>query len=90
MAIALGLIVVRLVDVQAIEGDHYEAMAEAQRVRTVSLPAERGSIFDRNGNDLALSVPQHTIYADPRAREGSGPVREQARVDRRCGPQRPA
>jgi len=66
MAIALGAIVVRLIDVQGIEGDHYEAMAEAQRVRTVSLPAERGSIFDRNGNDLALSVPQHTIYADPR------------------------
>ncbi len=66
MAIALGVIVVRLVDVQGIEGAHYEAMAEAQRVRTVSLAAERGSIFDRNGNDLALSVPQHTIYADPR------------------------
>ena len=56
----------RLVDVQGIEGKHYEAMAEAQRVRTVSLAAERGSIFDRNGHDLALSVPQHTIYADPR------------------------
>lgn len=66
MALALGVIVVRLVDVQAVEGSHYEAMAEAQRVRTVSLAAERGSIFDRNGHDLALSVPQHTIYADPR------------------------
>ena len=32
----------------------------------MSLAAERGSIFDRDGNDLALSVPQHTIYADPR------------------------
>ncbi|MGZ4690128.1 MAG: penicillin-binding transpeptidase domain-containing protein [Acidimicrobiia bacterium] len=66
MSLALGVIVVRLVDVQAIEGHHYVALAEAQRVRKVSLAAERGSIFDRNGKDLALSVPQHTIYADPR------------------------
>ncbi len=66
MALALTVIVVRLVDVQGVEANHYEAMAEAQRVRTVSLAAERGSIFDRNGHDLALSVPQHTIYADPR------------------------
>jgi cell division protein FtsI (penicillin-binding protein 3) len=66
MAIALGAIIIRLIDVQAIEGNHYEAMAEDQRVRSVSLPAERGSIFDRNGKDLALSVPQQTVYADPR------------------------
>ncbi len=66
MALALGGIVVRLVDVQAVEGNHYQALAKAQRVHAVSLAAERGSIFDRDGNDLALSVPQHTIYADPR------------------------
>jgi cell division protein FtsI (penicillin-binding protein 3) len=66
MALALGGIAVRLIDVQAVEGDHYQALANAQRVKNVSLAAERGSIFDRDGNDLALSVPQHTIYADPR------------------------
>jgi cell division protein FtsI (penicillin-binding protein 3) len=66
MGLALTAIVVRLVDVQAIEGGHYEAMAMAQRVRSVDLAAERGSIFDRNGHDLALSVPQQTVYADPR------------------------
>ncbi len=66
MTLALGVIVVRLVDVQGVEGSHYEAMALAQRVHSITLAAERGSIFDRNGNDLALSVPQHTIFADPR------------------------
>ena len=52
-----------------------------QRVRSVSLAAERGSIFDRNGNDLALSVPQHTIYADPRlVKNPSGYARKLAPI----------
>src|SRR5262249_31581178 len=37
-----------------------------QRVRTVDLAAERGSVFDRNGHDLAASVPQQTVWANPR------------------------
>jgi cell division protein FtsI (penicillin-binding protein 3) len=39
---------------------------ESQRVHPVVLPAERGALFDRDGNDLAMSVPQHTVWADPR------------------------
>jgi cell division protein FtsI (penicillin-binding protein 3) len=35
-------------------------------VKPVTLPAERGALFDRDGNDLAMSVPQHTVWADPR------------------------
>ena len=33
--------------------------------RTSPCPADRGSIFDRNGNDLAVSLPQQTIWANP-------------------------
>jgi cell division protein FtsI (penicillin-binding protein 3) len=32
----------------------------------VTIPAERGNIFDRNGTVLAVSVPQTTVVADPR------------------------
>ena len=66
MALALVLIGARLVDVQAVAAARYKAAGLKERVRTVNLAAERGSIFDRNLNDLALSVPQHTVYADPR------------------------
>lgn len=66
MALALGAILVRLVDLQGVQQDHLAALGLRQRVHTVTLAAERGSIFDRNGNDLALSMPQRTVYADPR------------------------
>ncbi|MBM3676148.1 MAG: penicillin-binding protein 2 [Actinobacteria bacterium] len=66
MVLALGAIAVKTVSVQALSGEHYDELALAQRVRSMSLAAERGSIFDRNGNDLAISVQQQTVFADPR------------------------
>jgi cell division protein FtsI (penicillin-binding protein 3) len=57
---------IRLVDVQAMGREHYAELGAGQRLRSVELAAERGSIFDRNGNDLALSVPQQTVWANPR------------------------
>ena len=65
--ILLFLVVVgRLAQLQLINGQKYAAFGASQRVRPVVLPAERGSVFDREGADLALSVPQHTVWADPR------------------------
>jgi cell division protein FtsI (penicillin-binding protein 3) len=56
----------RLVELQAGESGRYERLGLDQRVQTVELPAERGGIFDRHGNDLAVSVGRSTIWADPR------------------------
>ena len=56
----------RLVDLQAIGRERYTQLGLDQRVRTVHLAAERGSVFDRNGHDLAASVPQQTVWANPR------------------------
>jgi cell division protein FtsI (penicillin-binding protein 3) len=66
LALAFAAIVVRLVFIQGIDAAHYTAYGESQRVRTVALPASRGSISDRNGFDLAISVPRPTIWANPR------------------------
>ncbi len=64
--LAFGLVAGRLVHLQVVAPDHYASIGHAQRVRSIALPADRGALFDRNGHELALSVPQHTVWADPR------------------------
>jgi cell division protein FtsI (penicillin-binding protein 3) len=65
LLLAFGVVAVRLVQVQALGGDRYTAFGASQRFQDIVLPADRGSIFDRNGNDLAVSIPQRTVWADP-------------------------
>jgi cell division protein FtsI (penicillin-binding protein 3) len=60
-----ALVVVRLTQLQILGNKRYNAIGDAQSIHSVKLSADRGSIFDRNGHDLALSVPQQTIWADP-------------------------
>ena len=65
LLIGFGAISVRLVQVQALNGEEYAAFGVSQRFQDITLPADRGSIFDRNGFDLAVSLPQQTIWANP-------------------------
>ena len=66
LSILLVLVMVRVVSLQTFNrGGYYEASVE-QRTRVNIIRAARGVIFDRNGNELALSVPSVTVYADPR------------------------
>ena len=64
--LAFSVLAARLVQVQAISASRYAALGESQRLHDDLLPADRGTIFDRAGEDLALSVPQTTVWADPR------------------------
>jgi cell division protein FtsI (penicillin-binding protein 3) len=65
LLLCFGVVAARLVQVQALGGDRYTAFGASQRFQDIVLPADRGSIFDRNGNDLAVSIPQRTVWADP-------------------------
>ena len=64
-AVLSGLLGWRLVELQVMEPDRYLERGLAQRIRTVTLPAVRGAIVDRNGVDLALSVPRRSVVANP-------------------------
>ena len=64
--VLLGVLMGRIVLLQTVmRADYFEASVD-QRTRVNILRAARGVIFDRNGNELALSVPSTTVYADPR------------------------
>ncbi|MGH8991467.1 MAG: peptidoglycan D,D-transpeptidase FtsI family protein [Acidimicrobiia bacterium] len=66
MAVAFSAVVARLTQVQAVSAATYAEKGTDQRVRRIALAAERGSVFDRRGIDLALSVSQLTVWANPR------------------------
>ncbi len=57
----------RLVQLQGIAPVALADRTGVLNARTVSLPAERGRVLDRNGNELALSVQATNVTANPRA-----------------------
>ncbi len=65
MGLALAGLSARLVDLQGVSSAKYARLGLDQRIHTVPLSAERGSVFDRNGEDLASSLTQETVVADP-------------------------
>lgn len=66
LTVLLLLVWTRVAHVQTFGGDGYRTASLDQRTRISTLRASRGVIFDRNGNELALSVPSITVFADPR------------------------
>jgi cell division protein FtsI (penicillin-binding protein 3) len=65
LGVLFTVVVGRLVMIQGVAPDKYVAVGESQRLRDVVLPAGRGAMFDRNGRDLALTIPQKTVWANP-------------------------
>ncbi|MGO9028481.1 MAG: peptidoglycan D,D-transpeptidase FtsI family protein [Acidimicrobiales bacterium] len=58
-------LVLRLVDVQEFSHQHYASLSTAELTQTITVPALRGGIYDRNGEVLAESVTRQTVVADP-------------------------
>lgn len=63
---ALALIVFfRLFYLQVIVAGEYSEQAEEARLVSIDVDARRGTIYDRNGTVLAISVDATTVYCNP-------------------------
>lgn len=58
-------LVLRGLQMQILPNHHLQSAKEKQYQRIVKLQAKRGDVFDRNGIELAISVPAYSLFADP-------------------------
>ena len=56
-------IIAKLWSMQMVSSDHYDALAEKNQTRTVTTPAPRGRILDRNGVAIVDNRPSLAITA---------------------------
>ena len=64
--VVLSLVFLRVFVLQTVRSDEYRTESIDQRVRSKTLRAERGTILDRDRNELAIPIPTRTVFADPR------------------------
>src|SRR5579884_2482485 len=60
------LVIFRLFDLQVISHDKYARRAETQQQALEPIEAPRGTIYDRNGNPLAISSPSQFVVVNPK------------------------
>ncbi len=63
--LGLGVLGVRLVRIQLLQGDHLVAWVDRQRTSVVTIPSRRGMILDATGRVMATSVERPSVFADP-------------------------
>lgn len=65
LLVALAVIAGRLTYIQVVQAQALSATAARQRLRDLTLSPRRGSIFDREGQPLAVTTDAKSIYAVP-------------------------
>src|SRR6266581_8001981 len=63
----------RLYFLHVVHSADYKERAERQQQRTLEVSPRRGNIYDRNGNELAVSIKVDSVFAVPE--EVDDPVR---------------
>jgi cell division protein FtsI (penicillin-binding protein 3) len=58
-------LITRAYQIQVLNGQSLKARADRQHTATLRVESERGIIFDRNGEKLAVSVLSDSVCADP-------------------------
>jgi len=61
MAIA---VVIKLTNIQWVEGNYYRKLAKERTVKNFVIPANKGNIYSSDGSLLATSIPNYEIRFD--------------------------
>jgi cell division protein FtsI (penicillin-binding protein 3) len=64
-AVAFAAVAGKLTVIQLLDASSYQRTADSQDIRSVVIPAVRGSILAANGDELVFSEMRPTIFADP-------------------------
>lgn len=65
LGLASTALVVRAVDLQVVRKDFYQDEGDSRYLRDIPIQVSRGTIFDRNGEPLAVSTPVESIWGNP-------------------------
>lgn len=63
--VAFIVLLFQLFRLQILRHEELEKAALTQQMRSTTLPAGRGAIYDRRGNILAMSATTYTVYLSP-------------------------
>ncbi len=74
----MALLLVRIAWIQFIRGGQYSKEAALQQTKDVAISSKRGTIYDRNMNELAKSASADTVTACPREITDAGKTNEVA------------
>ena len=55
----------KLYEVQVSSHEYYATKSDSNRIRIRPIPAQRGNIFDRNGNELATNLKVESVFVVP-------------------------
>ena len=67
LGVAVFLVLaLKLYQLQIKQHDYYQSKALDQQTRSTVVTASRGTIYDRNGNELAVSATAETVFLSPK------------------------
>ncbi|MVO08672.1 PASTA domain-containing protein [Flavobacterium sp. TP390] len=58
------LVMIKLNNIQWLEGDYYRKLAKERTVKNFVIPANKGNVYAADGSLLATSIPEYTIRFD--------------------------